>query len=104
MDTTAVRRARRWFGALTATAILAAGRLYYGLRSDPGPATGIIVLGSSLMLTASVVQAARILSALTAPSRLRLLPRRATGGQSAAGSQNRRTARWLSRSHPSKEG
>ncbi|MFF6829150.1 hypothetical protein [Streptomyces longwoodensis] len=99
MDTTAVRRARRWFWALTATAVLAAGRLYYGLRSDPGPATAIIVLGSSLMLAASVIQAARILAALTAPSRLRLMPRRAAGGQPATGSHHRRSARWPSRSH-----
>ncbi|MCZ4508736.1 hypothetical protein O3Q52_11075 [Streptomyces sp. ActVer] len=104
MAATDVKRARRWFWALTATAILATGRLYYGLQSAPGPATGILVLGSSLMLAASVVQAARILAALTAPPRLRLLPRRAAGGQSAAGSHHRRSARRLSRSHPSKEG
>lgn len=67
---TAVRRARRWFWALTATAVLAAGGLDHGLRSAPGPGTGMLTLVSALVLTASVVQAARILTVLTKPPRL----------------------------------
>lgn len=64
MDTPAVRRARRWFWMLTATAVLLMGALSHGLRSAPGPTTGMLVLVSSLVLAASVVQAARILTVL----------------------------------------
>ena len=71
-------RARRWFSALTATAVFSTGRLYYGLRAEPGPATGLLVLGSALLLIGSLVQAARILAALTAPSRSRPFPGRGT--------------------------
>ncbi|MFE1310506.1 hypothetical protein [Streptomyces sp. NPDC058755] len=68
-----VRRAQRWFWALTIVAVLATGALYEGLRSAPGPGTGVLVLISGLVLAASVVQAARILTVLAGPPRL---PRR----------------------------
>ncbi|MCX2181299.1 hypothetical protein KV205_12270 [Streptomyces sp. SKN60] len=63
-----------WFWALAATAVFSAGSLDYGLRAAPGPATGLLVLGSALLLVGSLVQAARILAALTAPSRPRPAP------------------------------
>ncbi|MFF7642927.1 hypothetical protein [Streptomyces canus] len=59
MTTTDVERARRWSWALTATAVLAMGTLPHGLRSPPGPATGILVRVSTLVMAASAVQAAR---------------------------------------------
>ena len=65
------QRARRWFWALLVLAVLAMGALYQGLRAAPGPATGLLVAGSALVLVASTVQAARILTALTGPPRLR---------------------------------
>ncbi|MGW7310983.1 hypothetical protein ACWGI1_36195 [Streptomyces sp. NPDC054835] len=70
MTTTALRRAQRWFWALTTTAVLAAGVLYQGLHSAPGRGTGLLVLASALLLAASAVQAARILTALAGPPRL----------------------------------
>ncbi|MEU1273226.1 hypothetical protein [Streptomyces sp. NPDC005799] len=68
-----VRRAQRWFWALTLMAVLAMGTLYQELRSTPGPSTGVLVLISGLILAASVVLAARILTVLAGPPRL---PRR----------------------------
>ena len=53
MSVTALRRARRWFWALTTTAVLATGVLYQGLRSAPGPGTGLLVLARALVLAAS---------------------------------------------------
>ncbi len=82
MSATAQRRARRWFWALTATAVLALGVLYQELRSAPGPATGLLVLVGSLVLAASTVQAARILAVLTRPPRLPTR-RRTPGAQPA---------------------
>ncbi|MCX5173860.1 hypothetical protein OG616_38400 [Streptomyces antibioticus] len=70
MSVTALRRARRWFWALTTTAVLATGVLYQGLRSAPGPGTGLLVLASALVLAAAAVQAARILTVLAGPPRL----------------------------------
>ena len=63
------RRARRWFWTLLATAVLAMGALYQGLRATPGPGTGLLVAISALVLLGSTVQAARILTALTGPPR-----------------------------------
>ncbi|WP_030587782.1 hypothetical protein [Streptomyces anulatus] len=79
---TALRRARRWFWALTTTAVLATGVLYEALRSAPGPGTGLLVLASALVLAASAVQAARILTVLTSPPRLPTW-RRTPGSQPA---------------------
>ncbi|MCX5275375.1 hypothetical protein [Streptomyces virginiae] len=70
MSINALRRVQRWFWALTTTAVLAAGVLYQGLRSAPGPGTGLLVLASALLLAASAVQAARILTVLAGPPRL----------------------------------
>ncbi|GAA3500815.1 hypothetical protein GCM10019016_079220 [Streptomyces prasinosporus] len=64
------RRARRWFWALLTLAVLAMGALYLGLRAEPSPGTGILVAVSALVLVASTVQAARILTALTGPPRM----------------------------------
>ena len=70
-----VRRARRWFWTLTAVAVLATGVLYQSLRAAASPVTGTVVAVSSLVLAASVVQAARILIVLAGPPRLPRLPR-----------------------------
>ncbi|UXY32301.1 hypothetical protein [Streptomyces sp. HUAS TT20] len=64
MSAAAPRRARRWFWALTATAVCASGVLYEGLRASPGPGAALRVLISGLVLAASAVQAARIFAAL----------------------------------------
>ena len=64
------RHARRWFWTLLTVAVLAMGALYQGLRATPGPGTGLLVAISALVLVASTVQAARILTALTGPPRL----------------------------------
>ncbi|MGW5666139.1 hypothetical protein ACWEWG_40060 [Streptomyces sp. NPDC003758] len=65
MSTAVLRRPKRWFWALTAIAVCAAGALYDGLRAAPRPGTGLRVLISSLVLAASAVQAARIVAVLT---------------------------------------
>ncbi|MFF6833300.1 hypothetical protein ACFY84_15700 [Streptomyces sp. NPDC012438] len=57
--------------------------LYQGLRSAPGPGTGLLVLASALVLAASTIQAARILTVLADPPRLpawRRTPRLPAGG------------------------
>ncbi|GAA3803245.1 hypothetical protein [Streptomyces chiangmaiensis] len=83
-----VRRAQRWFWALTVLAVLATGALYQGLRSAPGAGTGVLVLISGLVLVASVVQAARILTVLAGPPRLRLrAPGRRTTTAHASGTR-----------------
>ncbi|MEU2237208.1 hypothetical protein [Streptomyces vietnamensis] len=69
MATAAVRRARRWFWALTALAVLAAGLLHTGLSAATGPGASLLVLVGGLVLTASVTQAARILTVLAGPTR-----------------------------------
>ncbi|MFD8302834.1 hypothetical protein ACFV29_10840 [Streptomyces sp. NPDC059690] len=91
-----VRRAQRWFWALTIVAVLAMGALYQGLRSTPGPGTGVLVLISGLVLAASSIQAARILTALAGPPRLpRRLRLRPPG--------RRTTTAHASGTHPSRE-
>ncbi|MFF4550739.1 hypothetical protein [Streptomyces sp. NPDC001435] len=91
-----VRRAQRWFWALTIVATLAMGALYQGLRSAPGLGTGVLVLISGLVLAASSVQAARILTVLAGPPRLpRRLRLRPPG--------RRPTTAHASGTHPSKE-
>ncbi|WP_328971470.1 hypothetical protein [Streptomyces sp. NBC_00239] len=69
MSINALQRVQRCFWALTTTAVLAAGVLYQGLRSAPGPGTGLLVL-AALLLAASAVQAARILTVLAGLPRL----------------------------------
>ena len=64
------RRARRWFWMLLTVGVLAMGALYQGLRVAPGPGTGLLVAVSAVILVASTVQAARILTALAGPPRL----------------------------------
>jgi len=90
-----VRRAQRWFWALTVVAVFAMGALYQGLRSAPGPGAGALVLVGGLVLAASSVQAARILTVLAGPPRLprplRLHP------------PGRRSTAHPSDTHPSKE-
>ena len=95
-DDVDVRRAQRWFWTLTLVAVLAMGALYQGLRSAPGPGTGVPVLISGLVLAASVVQAARILPVLAGPPRVpRHLRLRPPG--------RRTTTAHAPGSHPSKE-
>ena len=60
-----VRRARGWFWGLTGVAILAAGALTHALTLDPGPAAGLQVAGSGLLLAGSATLATRVLLALT---------------------------------------
>jgi hypothetical protein len=67
----AARRARRWFWALVVAAVLAMGGLYTAWAARPGQGTGMVVLGSGLLLTAATVQAARILVVLQGPARRR---------------------------------
>ncbi|MDX3763822.1 hypothetical protein ACWDBO_47295 [Streptomyces mirabilis] len=74
MSATAGRRAHRWFWVLATAAVCASGALYEGLRAAPGPATGLLVLTSALVLVVSAVQAARIL-ALVVGRPVRRLPR-----------------------------
>ncbi|GAA3857543.1 hypothetical protein [Amycolatopsis tucumanensis] len=64
-----IRRARRWFWALTVIAILAMGGLYRELGAAPGPGTALLMLLAALVLLASSVQAARILTRLAGPPR-----------------------------------
>lgn len=59
-----LRRARRSFWALVAIAMLAAGSLSAGLGSSPGPATGMRVAFSGLILIAAIGLAARVMVAL----------------------------------------
>lgn len=59
-----VRRVRRWFWALVLVAVLALGALYAALGARSGPATGLGVAASSLVLLAATAQAARILLAV----------------------------------------
>ncbi|MFH7340111.1 hypothetical protein [Streptomyces sp. KHY 26] len=65
MRAAGVRRVQRWFWALTVIAVCAGGALDEGLRAAPGPGTGLRVLVSGLVLAASAIQAARILTVLT---------------------------------------
>ncbi|MBO8190519.1 hypothetical protein ITI46_02150 [Streptomyces oryzae] len=90
METTALRRARRWFWTLTTTAVLAGGTLYQGLRSTAGPGAGVTVLLSSLTLAASTIQAARILNGLTGAPRSRCFAT-AAGGRAGTGVTAERT-------------
>ncbi|MDH6522309.1 hypothetical protein [Streptomyces sp. SAI-090] len=87
MNTTGihVRRARRWFWTLTTVAVLAMGGLYRALGQTPSPGTGALVAVSSLILLASLVQAARILTALAGPPRLPRLSRPRPGRRREAG-------------------
>jgi hypothetical protein len=55
------QRVRRTFQALVAFAILATGALSKALTAEPGPATGLAVAGSALLLLASGSLALRIL-------------------------------------------
>lgn len=55
------QRVRRTFQALMAVAILATGALSKALTAEPGPATGLAVAGSALLLVASGALALRIL-------------------------------------------
>lgn len=71
MNDTGTTRARRWFWALTITAIAAMGLLYRLLGAAASPGTALLVLVSSLVLVASTIQAARILVRLTGPARPR---------------------------------
>lgn len=72
-----VRRARRWFWALTLIAVMAMGGLYRELHAPPGIGTGLLVLLSGTVLAAASIQAARILTRLAGPPRLpRRRPRR----------------------------
>ncbi len=54
------QRVRRTFQALVVVAILATGALSKALTAEPGPATGLAVAGSALLLVASGSLAVRI--------------------------------------------
>ncbi|WP_327313170.1 hypothetical protein [Streptomyces sp. NBC_01235] len=75
MNAAVLRRARRWFWALSSTAVCAAGALYEGLRAAPGPGTGLLVLTGAVVLAVSAVQAARILALLAGRPRPPRWPR-----------------------------
>ncbi len=59
-----LRRARRSFWILVVVAVLAAGSLSAALTAAPGPATGLLVAGSGLVLLVSLGLAARVLLAI----------------------------------------
>jgi hypothetical protein len=61
MNGSNVRRARRWFWALTVIAVVAMGGLYRELHAPASAGTGLLVLLSGTVLAAASVQAARIL-------------------------------------------
>lgn len=73
MDTaTALRRARRWFWALTVIAILLVGALSQELTATPRPSLGIAVAVTGVLLALVVTQASRVMLAIgraTAPRR-----------------------------------
>ncbi|WBP85107.1 hypothetical protein [Kitasatospora cathayae] len=62
-------RARRWFWALTATAVVSMGGLYRGLHTASAGARVLLVGAGFPVLVASAVQAARIWLTLTAGPR-----------------------------------
>jgi uncharacterized membrane protein len=59
-----VARARRWFWGLVVLAVLAMSVLYRAAQAEPGAATGLAVLGSSLLVLGTTIQATRILVAV----------------------------------------
>lgn len=61
---TALRRARRWFWVLTATAILLVGALSQELTAPPRPSLGITVAVTGILLTLVVTQASRLMLAI----------------------------------------
>jgi hypothetical protein len=65
-----VDKARRWFKVLAIVAVLAMGALYRAIQAPSGASAGLTVLVSSLVLAASVTQAARIVLVLNGPARL----------------------------------
>ena len=67
------KRARRSFWTLVFVSILAAGSLSAALSAPPGSATGLRLMGSGLVLIATVALAARVHAALV------IADRRATG-------------------------
>jgi len=75
-----VDKARRWFKVLTVVAVLAMGALYRAIQAPSGASAGLTVLVSSLVLAASITQAARIALVLNGPARL---PRRPNGSTSS---------------------
>lgn len=69
---TALRRARRWFWALTVIAILLVGALSQELTATPGPRLGISVAVTGVLLALVVTQASRLMLAIgraTLPAR-----------------------------------
>ncbi len=62
---------RRTFWALVIVAVLSTGALSTALDASPGPATGLTVAGSALILAATAFLALRIV----------VVVRRATGGE-----------------------
>jgi len=68
-----VGRAQRWFWSLVVIAVLAMSVLYDAIYSEPGVTAGVLVLVSSSVLAAVVLQAARIFRVLNEPRRGRRL-------------------------------
>lgn len=62
-----VPRARRWFGALLGTAMLATGALYWAVGAPAGPLAAAVLFVSGVVAVAATVQAARVLRALNGP-------------------------------------
>ena len=84
-----VRRARRWFWALTGVAILLAGALSKVLEAEPSPATGAAVAGLGVALAVVAFLDVRLLLALAG----RLRP-------PSAGARAGRRPRRLARRRP----
>ena len=66
-----VGRAQRWFWSLVVIAVLAMSVLYDAIRSEPGATAGVLVMVSSSVLAAVVLQAARIFKVVEEPRRRR---------------------------------
>ncbi len=62
-----LRRARRTFWVLTATAVIATGSLSGALTARPGPITGLRFAASAFVVLIALVLMTRILAALPRP-------------------------------------
>lgn len=65
MDTNTRRTAVRWLWALIVVATLLAGALSYELKQPAAPITGLAVGIIGLLFVATIVQASRLMVALT---------------------------------------
>lgn len=69
----ALRKAKRWFWALTVTTILLLGVITQELAAEPGPVTGIAVAITATLMALTATQASRLMLAIgkAAPAKRR---------------------------------